>query len=172
MVLTLSDRVDIRGISVKVLTMDRKLIFKKKIISELDKKGFRNSPKRNAIIRAFVSSNKHLNADELYEMVKKINAGIGFVTVYRTLKLLVKYGFAREVDFKDGFTRYEINDEPSVQHDHLICIRCGSVIEFKDSEIERLKDKASRDTGFKPIFHRFEIFGICKQCSKKKVGLG
>ncbi len=165
-------RVDIHRISGKRHTMDRKLIFQNKIISELDKKGFRNSEKRNAIIRAFVASNKHLNADELYEIVKKIRAGIGFVTVYRTLKLLVRYGFAREVDFKDGFTRYEINDEPSVQHDHLICIRCGSVTEFKDAEIEKLKDKASSNTGFAPIFHRLEIFGICKQCGKKKVKPG
>ncbi len=148
--------------------MNRKLIFKKKIISELAKNGLRNSSKRNFIITAFVASRKHLNADELYAIVKKIDAGIGFVTVYRTLKLLVHYGFAREVDFKDGFTRYEINDEPAVQHDHLICIQCGSVTEFKDPAIERLKDKASRDTRFKPVFHRLEIFGICRQCRNTK----
>ncbi|MGB9734821.1 MAG: Fur family transcriptional regulator [bacterium] len=147
--------------------MDDKLVFRDKIISELDRLGYRKSSKRNAIISAFVTSDKHLNADELYDIVKKNHKGIGFVTVYRTLKLLARCGFAREVDFKDGFTRYEINDEPSVQHDHLVCIKCGAVIEFEDSEIKGLKDRASKQAGFKPIFHRLEIFGICKKCQDK-----
>lgn len=161
-------KVDISHGSGTLTAMKSTLIFKDKIISELDKNGLRKSSKRNAIITAFVASKKHLNADELYKIVKRKDAGIGFVTVYRTLKLLVQYGFAREVDFKDGFTRYEINDEPAVQHDHLICIQCGSVTEFKDPAIERLKDKASGDTRFRPVFHRFEIFGICRQCWGKR----
>ena len=147
--------------------MGNKAVLKDKIISELGKKGFRNSSKRNAVISAFVSSNKHLNADELYDIVKKIKTGIGFVTVYRTLKLLVAYGFAREVDFKDGFTRYEIKDKPSAQHDHLICVKCGRITEFEDAEIEKLKQKACLKTRFRPISHRLEIFGVCKRCRSK-----
>lgn len=142
-------------------------MFRDKIILELDKLGYRNSSKRNAIINTFVTSKRHLNADELYDLVKKTHRRIGFVTVYRTLKLLAKCGFAREVDFKDGFTRYEINDDPYMQHDHLICVKCGAVIEFEDSEIKNLKEQASKQAGFKPIFHRLEIFGICKQCQKE-----
>jgi|YelNatPaOPRAMG01_1025707.scaffolds.fasta_scaffold01486_1 Fur family ferric uptake transcriptional regulator len=148
--------------------MDDRLNFKERIISELGRMGYRNSSKRNIIISTFVSSNKHLNADELYGLVKKIDKGIGFVTVYRTLKLLVKYGFAKEVDFKDGFTRYEINDEATTEHGHLICVRCGSVIEFKDHEIDELKNRVSKRNNFKPVFHRLEIFGICEKCKNKK----
>lgn len=144
---------------------------KARIISELNKKGLRNSSKRNAVISAFVSSSKHLNADELYDIVKKIKTGIGFVTVYRTLKLLVAYGFAREVDFKDGFTRYELQDEPSAQHDHLICIKCGRITEFEDAEIEYLKQKVCMKTGFQSISHRLEIFGVCSKCRLKDPGV-
>ncbi len=147
--------------------MDDRAILRKKIISTLRENGLRNSSKRNAVIGAFVKSRKHLNADELYFIVKKIKTGIGFVTVYRTLKLLVQYGFAREVDFKDGFTRYEIKDELSNQHDHLICITCGNITEFKNNEIEIMKRRARLKTGFKPLYHRLEIFGVCRECQEK-----
>ncbi|MCL4558143.1 MAG: transcriptional repressor [Deltaproteobacteria bacterium] len=147
--------------------MNSRAVLKKKIISTFSKSGLRNSSKRNAVVEAFVSSNKHLNTEELYGIVKKSKTGIGFVTVYRTLKLLVEYGFAREVDFKDGFTRYEIKDELSSQHDHLICVKCGHITEFKDGEIEILKRRARSKTGFNPLYHRLEIFGICRLCRGK-----
>lgn len=147
--------------------MDNRAVLEKKIISKLSENGLRNSSKRNAVISAFVSSNKHLNAEGLYDMVKKIKAGIGFVTVYRTLKLLVEYGFAREVDFKDGFTRYEIKDELSSQHDHLVCVRCGNITEFKGNEVETMKRRAHMKTGFKSMYHRLEIFGVCWKCQGK-----
>ncbi len=147
--------------------MYNRAVLKRKIISTFGKSGLRNSSKRNAVIDAFVSSNTHLNTEELYSIVKS-KAGIGLVTVYRTMRLLVQYGFAQEVDFQDGFTRYEINDDLSGQHEHLICIRCGHITEFKDGAIQNIERRARTKTGFSPLHHRLEIFGVCKLCREKE----
>ncbi|MCL4478731.1 MAG: transcriptional repressor [Deltaproteobacteria bacterium] len=148
--------------------MNNEVLIKRRIISELSDRGFRNSSSRNVVITAFAESNKHLNIEELHKIVKRIKPKIGFATVYRTLKLLVENGFAREVDFKDGFTRYELQKKSPDQHYHMICIKCKNVIEFDDKGIEQIKQTVCIKTGFKPLYYRLEIFGVCKKCSKKR----
>jgi len=79
------------------------------------------------------------------------------------MKLLVDCGLAREVDLADGITRYE-NLYNHQHHDHLICMQCGSSIEFYIEEIEAVQDAASEQLGFKVLDHRLQIYGLCKNC--------
>ena len=89
-----------------------------------------------------------------------MQAGAGRdVLSYRTLKVLVEAGLAHARDFGDGQTRYEVASD---HHDHLICSKCGLVLEFEDDEIEVLQEKvAQRLGGFKIVQHRLELFGLC-----------
>lgn len=110
----------------------------------------------------FFGSGGHVTVDELTRVVRRRNPGIGAVTVYRTLKLLERLGYAKELDFGEGAKRYE--SSLSTHHDHLVCRKCGTVIEFENPGIERLQDSVTRRHGFRPTAHRLEIYGYCREC--------
>jgi len=85
--------------------------------------------------------------------------------VYRTMKLLAESGLAHAQNFGDGQTRYEaaVGRE---HHDHLICTRCSTIIEFENDQIERMQDAVARRHGFKVSSHKMELYGLCKNCQK------
>ncbi|MHB9156366.1 MAG: Fur family transcriptional regulator [Endomicrobiales bacterium] len=126
-------------------------------------KNLKHSKQRDEILDMFLNTERHLTAEELYRLVKEKNQAIGFVTVYRTLKLICESGIGRELRFKDGPARYE-HLYGHQHHDHLICTGCGQFIEVVDLEIERLQDKLFKTHGFTPEGHRMELYGICKKC--------
>ncbi len=129
--------------------------------------GLKSTSQRDAILRVFVSAGRHVSAEELYGRVKKSNPGIGYATVYRTLKLLADAGLAEERRFEDGFTRYEYRASDG-HHDHLICTRCGAIIEFENSRIEELQIDVARRKGFQVQSHKLEIYGFCSACRGNK----
>jgi Fur family ferric uptake transcriptional regulator len=133
----------------------------------LSGQGLKSTRQRDVVLDAFVSAGRHLSAEELYLLVKKSNPGIGYATVYRTLKLLAEAGLADERRFEDGFTRYEYNASDG-HHDHLICTRCGRIIEFENERIEQLQQDVARKNRFKVQSHKLELYGLCSDCQEKK----
>ncbi len=129
-------------------------------------KGLKNTPQRQLIMETFMSADGHLSAEDLYAKVKKLDPSLGQATVYRTMKLLRDAGLAREMEFGDGFARYEPVGEE--HHDHLICESCGLTIEVIDENIESLQEKLAIRHGFRPTRHRLYLYGICPQCRKKE----
>ena len=129
----------------------------KSLKQSLADKGVRKTKKRDVILEVFSRSGGHLTIEELLDRVKKIDPKIGYVTVYRTLKLLKEYGLAHQWQFGDGHSRFEKASER--HHDHLICMKCGRIIEFEEEEIEKLQDKVSAEHHFKIVSHVHEIFG-------------
>lgn len=114
---------------------------------------------RELIVDYFLRCQDHVSIDELLGRVRKRNKKVGYATVYRTLKLLVDSGLAHQRQFGDGQARYEVAGE---HHDHLICAKCGLILEFEDEEIERLQDRiAERLGGFKMVRHRHELYALC-----------
>ena len=128
-------------------------------------KNLKHSQQRKEILGIFLGIDRHLTAEELYRIVKKRSPAIGYATVYRTLKLLAASGLCRELKFEDGTTRYEHQYEHK-HHDHIICTRCGRLVEVVDSGIERLQEKLFKLHGFYPQRHRMELYGICKRCKR------
>ena len=92
-----------------------------------------------------------------------MNPRVGYATVYRTLKLLKECGLAAERHFDDGQARYETVEEEE-QHDHIICERCGKIVEFASEELERLQDQIARILGFVVARHKMELYGMCADC--------
>lgn len=136
----------------------------KKMISE---EGLKSTRQRAEILKVFLNSAGHQNLAEIYARVTKVNPKIGFTTVYRTLKLLTRLGLATQRKFADGETRYEPNPE-GTHHDHLICLRCGKIVEFKEEEMESLQHKIAKRYGFSIFQHRMELYGYCDSCTSKK----
>jgi Fur family ferric uptake transcriptional regulator len=83
---------------------------------------------------------------------------ISIATVYRTVKLFEDAGILERHDFRDGRSRYE--EIPESHHDHLIDVHSGSVIEFRNEEIERLQRRVAEELGFELIDHRLELYGV------------
>jgi Fur family ferric uptake transcriptional regulator len=92
---------------------------------------------------------------------------IGYTTVYRTMKLLCDAGLASERHFDDGITRYEIEQE---HHDHLVCVKCGKIIEFECAMIERTQNQIAERYHFRVLRHRHELYGHCEACRDDEPG--
>ena len=101
----------------------------------------------------------HPDVDELYNRVSKIDPKISIATVYRTVKLFEEAGILVKHDFKAGKARYEINDD----HNHLIDIKTGEIIEFVDNEIEELQKKIADKYGYELVDHKLELYGVKKK---------
>ncbi|MCQ9206531.1 MAG: transcriptional repressor [Omnitrophica bacterium] len=130
-------------------------------------KDLRHTPQREKILNIFLSTEKHLSADELHKLVKKRDSDIGYTTVYRAIKLFSKCGLLSEVDFGDGIMRFE-HKYGHGHHDHLVCTKCGKFIEVIKPRIEKLQESLAKEHGFKPTRHKLQIFGTCRRCSMKK----
>ncbi len=126
-------------------------------------KGLRSTRQRDIILDYFLATRQHVSVEELYLKIKSAHPGIGSATVYRTLKLFVEAGLAREVLLHDGQTRYE-HVMAGEHHDHLVCTGCNAIIEFENETIEHLQDEIAARHGFLIRNHKLEIYGLCANC--------
>ena len=127
----------------------------------LEEHKLKHTKQRDLILDAFLSTQGHVTSEELYQLVREQNPTIGYTTVYRTMKLLAEAGLAEERHFDDGVTRYEIEQE---HHDHLVCLRCGCIIEFECPESEVAQTEVAERYGFEIQRHRHELYGHCADC--------
>ena len=141
------------------------------IEEKCQKNGVKLTDQRRIIARVISESKKtygesdHPDVDELYNRGSQIDSKISIATVYRTVKLFEEAGILTKHDFKSGKARYELNDD----HNHLIDIKTGEIIEFVDEEIEELQKKIADKYGYKLVDHKLELYGIKKNnsCIKK-----
>ena len=110
----------------------------------LRERGLKSTAQRDDIAKVFFASSEHLSVEELHAAVKKVNPRVGYATVYRTLKLLKEIGLADERHFDDGQARYEPTEAQEQHHDHIICQRCGKIVEFNSEELEKLQERIAR----------------------------
>ena len=122
-------------------------------------KGVKLTDQRRIIAQVMSESTDHPDVDELYNRVSKIDPKISIATVYRTVKLFEEAGILVKHDFKGGKARYELHDD----HNHLIDIKTGEIIEFVDEEIDRLQKKVAEKLGYNLVDHKLELYGIKKK---------
>lgn len=120
--------------------------------------GMRMTDQRRVIARVIETSLDHPDVEELHRRAAAIDKRISISTVYRTVKLFEDTGIIERHDFRDGRSRYEtVSDD---HHDHLIDLRTGKVVEFRNSDIEKLQQLIARELGFKLVDHRLELYGV------------
>ncbi|MBI5827776.1 MAG: transcriptional repressor [Deltaproteobacteria bacterium] len=132
--------------------------------SYLEAKSLKATAQRDFIADTFFKINTHISLDELLNKVKRKNPGIGYATVYRTMRLLTECGLAIARQFGDGQTRYE-NLPQDGHHDHIICIRCSRIEEFQNQKIEQLQAETAKKLGFTVVSHKLELYGYCSDCT-------
>ncbi len=138
---------------------------KERLKTYMKQKGFKSTRQRDIIASEFFKCEDHITAEDLYIKINKRHKDIGSTTVYRTLKLLAESGLATARVFADQLTRYEPVSEDE-HHDHLICLDCGSIIEFEDPKLERLQEKIASEFGFSIVDHNMEFYGYCRDCKR------
>ena len=126
-------------------------------------RGLRLTDQRRQIARVFFESDGHHSAEDIYHRVQQQLPGIGTATVYRTMKLLNEAGLATGLNLGDGLARYESPSRKG-HHDHLVCRRCGEIVEFANDQIEELQEKVAKTYGFVVTDHRLELYGLCGGC--------
>ena len=128
--------------------------------------GLKQTAQRDTILRTFLETHDHLSTDELHRLVQRQDSGIGYTTVYRTLKLLAECGLASEVAFHDGIARYE-HQYNRRSHHHMVCTECGSSVEFFSQEVDKLEQEIGHKYRYFTTRHTFQIYGVCEDCRKK-----
>ncbi|BCD62446.1 Fur family transcriptional regulator, ferric uptake regulator [Nitratiruptor sp. YY08-26] len=129
------------------------------------KRGLKYSSQREQILKVLFNAKNHLTPEEIYQEVKKENTSIGLATVYRTLSFLESEDIVSSISFGSEGKKYELNR--GEHHDHMICIKCGKIIEFFNEELERLQEEIAKKENFKLITHQMNMYGICEECQKK-----
>ena len=122
------------------------------------KKGMRMTEQRRVIAQVMEAAEDHPDVEELYRRAAAIDARISLSTVYRTLNLFEEAGLVTKHDFKDGRARFE--PIPDEHHDHLIDIRSGKVIEFRNEEIEAIQELIAKRLGYRLVDHRLELYAV------------
>lgn len=132
---------------------------------------FRWTLTRQAILDLLRRTSEHMSAKEIYYYLLEIYPGIGLSTVYRALDLLSQTGLINKMDIGEGQSRYEYRtSKEKSHHHHLICRKCGKIIDygdFADVEMKLVKEEAKsikRKYKFIVQDHNIEFYGLCKDC--------
>jgi Fur family ferric uptake transcriptional regulator len=120
-------------------------------------RGMRMTGQRRIIARVLSEADDHPDVEEVHRRASARDTRISLSTVYRTVRLLEGAGIIERHEFGDGRARYEPGGHD--HHDHLINVKTGEVIEFKNEQIEALQESVARELGFNLIGHRLELFG-------------
>lgn len=127
--------------------------------------GMKMTEQRRVIARVLSDANDHPDVEEVHRRSAIVDSRISIATVYRTMRLFEEAGIVARHDFGDGRARYE--EASSTHHDHLIDIKSGQVIEFRNEEIERLQSEVAKAHGYKLVDHRLELYAVPDDDSDK-----
>jgi len=139
-------------------------------ISYLKTKGLRCTPERKELLDGIFSIQSHFDADTLYDFLKQKKSSLSKATIYRSLPLFLRSGILKESPRLHGRSQYELIYGHE-HHDHLICLSCSRIIEFKHDMIEELQNQVCKEYGFIPMDHNLSIRGYCRKCRKKQQDL-
>ena len=134
-----------------------------------DQKDLRNAGLKATLPRLKIlelfekSDDRHLSAEDVYKVLLNAGDDVGLATVYRVLTQFEDAGLLIRHHFESGKAVFELNQGD--HHDHIVCVKCGTVEEFYDEEIERRQQEAAESRGFKMQEHSLMIYGVCATCA-------
>ncbi|MCH2212286.1 MAG: transcriptional repressor [Fuerstiella sp.] len=134
----------------------------------LETRRMRLTQERDIIVREIFADHKHFETDEIVARLTKQRIGgtrVSRATIYRTIGHLEDAGLIRKVARSNDREVYE-HDYGYPQHDHFICEKCDSLIEFRNDVISKTLETIAADHGFRMTGHRLEVHGICTQCAR------
>ncbi len=119
------------------------------------------------VLEAFLRLEHHVTISDLLAELETKGLCFEKEFVFNTMDLLCRFGFASKIEFEEEETRYE-HRHLGLHHDHMICTKCGLILEFRDEAIEKQQHKVAEAYGFHMLQHKMDIYGICGNCLKTR----
>jgi Fur family ferric uptake transcriptional regulator len=132
---------------------------------DLKKAGLKVTLPRMKILEILETSSAethHLTAEDIYRILLDSGEDIGLATVYRVLTQFEAAGLVIRHHFEGGQAVFEL--DRGRHHDHLVCVKCGRIVEFVDDTIEQKQKQIASNAGFKMTDHSLIIYGVCGNC--------
>ncbi|HVJ60108.1 MAG TPA: ferric iron uptake transcriptional regulator [Burkholderiaceae bacterium] len=136
---------------------------------DLKSSGLKATLPRMKILEIFQRSSaergvRHMSAEDVYKALVAEHLDVGLATVYRVLTQFEQAGLLARNHFEGNRAVFELNE--GAHHDHLVCLTCGRVEEFVDSEIEKRQRRIAQERGFRLQEHALALYGECtkEQC--------
>ncbi len=131
--------------------------------SDLKKVGLKVTLPRVKILEILANSpERHMSAEDVYKALLEQKEDIGIATVYRVLTQFEAAGLVERHNFEGGHAVFELDQ--GHHHDHIVCMKCGKVVEFVDETIERIQHEIAEKKGFKLVDHSLTLYGDCNNC--------
>ncbi len=144
--------------------MNADLAVRPDILTVLQDLGHRSTVPRRAIVQLLEGMHEGFTAEEIGKELPEV----GRATIFRTLKLLVEAGVVCRLSLLDGAPRYSLS--PIEDHHHTVCVKCGTIGEFRASEFERVMKGIDRDIVGDVASRCIELFVTCGECAKSGDG--
>lgn len=122
---------------------------------------------RFQVLESFLKLEHHVTITDIQIQLKEKGLRLDKGFVLNSMELLCRFGFANKIELDDKETQYE-HRHLGLHHDHMVCTKCGSILEFKDEAIEKLQLKVADAYGFHMLQHKMEIYGICSKCMARR----
>ncbi len=131
----------------------------------LKSRGLKFTPARRQLLRAIFSIHDHFTAEQLLDRLRSLGVGASKATVYRTLAVMLACDLLELHDFGEG-SRYYEHTYGHAHHDHLFCVNCKTICEFRNEQIEELQNRIAGDLGFELMAHTLKMYGLCEDCRR------
>jgi Fur family ferric uptake transcriptional regulator len=137
-----------------------------KLKNIIKQKGLKYTKQREIIFETILNCNQHLGAEEIYALIitNHPNEKIGIATVYRALAFLEDVNLISSISVGKDAKKFETSFKE--HHDHLICVKCNTIIEFINNKIETEQEKTAKEYNFTLLNHSMYLYGICQECEK------
>ncbi len=155
------------GVIIPDCCCHEKYIYKEAVVEsqELRNAGLKVTLPRVKILEILERSElRHMSAEDMYKSLLDSGEDIGLATVYRVLTQFEAAGLVTRHHFEGGHSVFELNQGD--HHDHIVCVKCGRVDEFVDSEIEKRQKQVAVAKGYEITDHSLYLYGICSTCRK------
>lgn len=137
--------------------------------SQIKQAGLKVTLPRVKILNILKTSvRRHLSAEDVYKSLLSNGEDTGLATVYRVLTQFERAGLVCRHHFEGGQSVFEL--DRGGHHDHLVCVKCGKVVEFLEEAIEERQKAIAEQHGFSLKDHSLVIYGVCPGCQKSGDG--
>ena len=134
------------------------------LVTKLKEREYRLTPQRIALLRLLATDDGHPSAAQLYDQIKEQFPTTSLATVYKTLNVLKEIDEVLELGFGHGDNRYDGNKP--YPHPHLVCIRCGKILDPEVSLAQDLAQEVAQSSGYQIVSHRLDFYGLCPECQQ------
>ena len=133
----------------------------------LKAKGLKYTHERADVLDAIIQRDDIFEAEELLADMRERGLHASKATIYRTLKLLQEAGIITQTLFDAERAHYRLI-YGRAPRDYMVCIRTGEIVEFSNEELTRIRDRICEEKGWDPVGHRFQIYAISPETSKRQ----